>query len=272
MGQGLKYTTIVISLFSFTVIQGCSPLSVAGMMGSTLIRTAERQSSEPKLDVDAIATANINLGIEYMRQENYEKAMEKLTVARKANPGYAPVYNAFGLLYQQMDDSSKAERNYRKAISLDRMDTGILNNFGQFLCGQNREEEAEDYFLLAATNPLNETPEIPYANAGTCANVHNETTKAVDYFERALALNPGIPTVLIQLSEIYFNAGDYPGAHDYLDRYGDLAGHTPASLWLGIRIQDRLGDKDALSSYAMLLRNNFAQSKEAALLNESGLK
>ena len=77
---------------------------------------------------------------------------------------------------------------------------------------------------------------------------------------------------LIQMGQISYDQGNYLSARGYLQRYLEVARHTPASLWLGIRVEKELGDKDTLSSYALLLRNNFPDSDEAALLRQSGLR
>jgi len=38
---------------------------------------------------------------------------------------------------------------------------------------------------------------------------------------------------------------------------------------LGIRIERELGDKNAVSSYELLLRNQFSESEEAKLLSQA---
>ncbi|MEE9575548.1 MAG: type IV pilus biogenesis/stability protein PilW, partial [Gammaproteobacteria bacterium] len=65
----------------------------------------------------------------------------------------------------------------------------------------------------------------------------------------------------------YSNA-NYLSARAYLQRYLEISAHTARSLWLGINIETELGDKDALSSYELLLKNKFPTSKEAGLLDD----
>ena len=77
---------------------------------------------------------------------------------------------------------------------------------------------------------------------------------------------------MIKLSEIHYEGGDYVKAGQYLDRYNAISRPSPMSLWLGIRIKQELGDVDSVSSYALLLRNQFPKSDEAQLLKESGIK
>ena len=133
-------------------------------------------------------------------------------------------------------------------------------------------EEAEKQFLAAATNPFYDAPEIPYANIGTCAHRHGQPDKAADYYTRALLLNPNIPSALFSMSEINYGRRDYVAAQDYLNRYIKLKGQSPGTLWLAIRIERELGNKDKVSSNALLLRNKYPDSEEAKLLSESGIR
>ncbi len=84
--------------------------------------------------------------------------------------------------------------------------------------------------------------------------------------------NPDIAPVLIQMAGLAYKQGKYLSARDFLQRYLKLSKHTSKSLWLGIRIEQVLGDKNAISSYALLLRNNFPDTNEAERLKKSEIK
>ncbi len=116
-----------------------------------------------------MAFTNVNLGVEYMRQGAYEKALAKFNRAVKADPKYALTYNMLGILYQLLEDPELAEKNFKQSLKLEADDPSALNNYGQFLCKQDRRIEAEESFLAAAGNPFYATPELAYTNAGSCA-------------------------------------------------------------------------------------------------------
>ncbi|MGH8119787.1 MAG: type IV pilus biogenesis/stability protein PilW [Gammaproteobacteria bacterium] len=260
-------------------LSGCTPLSAIGLGGQIFNRIMENNVSQPyisdtrpTINPNEVALTNLNLGIEYMRLEKYELALERLQYARAAKPDYAPIYDALGLLYQRMKQPGEAEQYFQQALKLDQENPSTLNNYGQFLCSEDRVDDAEKYFLAAAENPLYRTPEIPYTNLGTCAHLHNQPDKAVDYYRRALTLNPYVPHALINMSEISCEQSDYASARDYLDRYLAINTQSPRTLWLGIRIERELGDKNKVSSYALLLRNKYPDSEEAKLLQESGIR
>lgn len=282
MRYSIKSFILIVAIMLNLLLSGCGPIAVVGAVGNVVNRTIQRRQDEkeqPYLtdtpsapDSGKVAISNLNVGVEYLRQGNYERALSRLERARDADPGYAPVYDMLGLLHQRMGEPEKAEKNFKHALKLDKDNAGTLNNYGQFLCSENREIEAEKYFRKAIANPLYSTPEVPYTNLGACVYRHGHIDEAVDYFDKALSLNPKVPSALIKLSEIHYEGGDYVKAGQYLDRYNAISRPSPMSLWLGIRIKQELGDVDSVSSYALLLRNQFPKSDEAQLLKESGIK
>lgn len=219
-----------------------------------------------------VAESNLNLGIAYLKRGEYEKSLEKLNKALEADSRYTPTLNALGLLYQKLGNNVKAEQYFKQALGIRSNDPYTLNNYGQFLCANDRFDEAQDAFMSAAKNPLYETPEISITNAGTCALKNNHPDTAEKFFRDALDKNPKVPIALIQMSQLSYDQGSYLSARGYLQRYLEVSKHSPASLWLGIQIEQQLGDKNTLSSYALLLKNRFPDSNEAKLLQESGIK
>ncbi len=234
--------------------------------------TTSNKNIKPSQTTNQVARSNLDLGIAYLREGAYEKALDKLDKAKEADPNYSPIYNVYGLLYQQLGQDKKAEDNYKKAIRINSSDSSTLNNYGQFLCRQKRLEEAEQTFLRAAENPLYESPEIAIANAGICAYNNEQTEKAEDYFRQALQKNPQIAPALLLMAEISYNQDEALKARGYLQRFQQIARHNPKSLWLGIQVEQELGDADAVSSYALLLKNGFPDSQEAGKLRETGIR
>jgi type IV pilus assembly protein PilF len=284
LNSQIVYFQKILFLLSFVFfLSACSPLAAIGMIGSTVSKTIENSmedgDSSPaqshmsrERQLEEIAAANLNLGVAYMQQGKYRQALEKLNRAKLAKNDYAPVYNALGLLHQRLGENEIAESNFKKAIKLNPNDSLSLNNYGLFLCQSNRFEEADSIFLEAAENPFYKTPEIAITNAGTCALSNDKSDIAENYFREALGMNPNIPPALIQMAKLSYERNDYLGARDYLQRYLKFSSHTSKSLWLGVRIEQELGDKNTLSSYALLLRNNFPDTKEAELLEDSGVR
>jgi type IV pilus assembly protein PilF len=251
---------IFLLLLPLLLLTACNPAQV---------RSSSDQNLRPTHVTNEVASANLNLGIEYLKQGNYNGALEKLEKARAADPAHPATYNVLGLLYQKIEDPKKAEQNFKKAISLDDNDSSSLNNYANFLCQQDRLEEAEKTFLKAADNPLYRSPETAITNAGLCLYSYQKKDGAKKYFQQALQINPQVPQALVKMSELALDDFNYLSARAYLQRYQQVSRHTARSLWLGIQIERELGDKNAVSSYALLLKNSFPDSDEAAILYES---
>lgn len=216
-----------------------------------------------------IAEPNLKLGIAYLRRGEYKKALERLYRARQAAPNYPPIYNTLGALYQHIGETEKAEKNYKKALSLDKSNPTTLNNYGQFLCQEKQYDNAEKIFLEAANNPLYRTPEIAFTNAGICAIHQNKLDVAESYLRSALVKNPYLSIALLKMSELSYMSQNYLSARAYLQRFLEISAHTSKSLWLGVKIERHLQDQDTLASYILLLKNKFPTSKEANFLNDS---
>jgi type IV pilus assembly protein PilF len=257
------------------MLSGCGPLALVGAVGSTInnaaYNAAERDLNNSKSSREQqalqVAIANMNLGVEYMRQGKYEDALDKLNRSLLAKPDFAPSYNVLGLLYQKLGDIENAEAHFKKSIKLDPSDSSAYNNYGLFLCSNMRHDEAETAFLTAANNPFYDAPEIAFTNAGICL-YDSKPEMAEGYFKQALVKNPDFSPALIQMADISYNRSQYLIAHQYFNRYKENDSHTPKSLWLGIRIYNELGLKDNVSSYALLLKNKYPDSNETRTLME----
>jgi len=239
-----------ILLLTTSLLAGCTSAGRNGYLQSNT-------------DTNEIAKTNLNLGIEYMRIGNYEKALEKLNKAYDADRNYYSTHNAYGLLYERLGKPAEAERHFKRAIALNNNDSRSKNNYGLFLCQSGRYDEAEEIFLSAANNPLYNEPEVAITNAGTCALRANKSDLAENYFRRALSRNPSVGAALIQMAQITYDQNKYMNARGFLQRFLPVSRHTPTNLALGIKIEEELGDKNAVSSYGLLLRNNFPDSMEA---------
>lgn len=223
----------------------------------------------PDTDPLKIASLNTELGVEYMRKGDNEVALRKLEKALAAAPNFAGAHSAMGLLYARLGQIDEAESHFREATRLAPEDSSILNNFGQFLCQRQRWDEADALFQRAVKNALYETPEVAYANAGTCAKASGDLAKAEGYFRQALQLDAELGPALLGMAELSFEQKRYLPARAYLQRLSAVAPQTPRTLWLGVRVERALGDRDAADSYALALKNRFPDSDETRHLLES---
>jgi type IV pilus assembly protein PilF len=185
-----------------------------------------------------------------------------LHTAVNADRSYAPAYDALALVYMELKEDAQAEANFRQSLKMNPNSSETRNNYGLFLCQRGREKEGLRQLLDALKNPLYQTPDVAYKNAGVCAR-KSDPKLAEGYFHRAVKLNPNQAQAWYGLAEVSFARDDYAAAKEYLGRYVALVGNPgPDGLWLGARIEHRLGDRTALANYGMQLRRRFPSSPE----------
>jgi len=208
------------------------------------------------------ARIHTELGSAYFERGNMGVALEEARIAIEADPDYAPAYNLLGLVHMDLRENAVAQQHFEHAHRLSPNDPDINNNFGWFLCQSGREEESLSYFLAAIKNPLYNNPARSYVNAGLCAVRKNLDRDAIDFFERALRLEPDNLEGLRGLAGIQYKRGQLEAARELVGRFNKLAEPTAESLWLALRIERKLGDKVAENSLATQLRRRFAGSDE----------
>ena len=233
-------------------------------------QTGEEGSNKPKQD----NPANIytSLAVEYMKQGQLDVALRKIKQAVKVDPKSSNAHNIMGIIYQRLGRGGLSEQHFRRAIKLDNHNFYALNAYGSFLCGRKRYADAYRQFDDAVKNPLNRNKEVALANAGICAYGEGRRSMSDEYLRKALSVSPGYYPALAQMAEISYDLGDYMSARAYLKRYQAVARHTSKTLWVGVRTEHRLGDRNAEASYRLLLRNRFPDSNEYRLMSKMAPK
>ena len=230
-----------------------------GACTSNKSRFAEQEKGDP-------AEVNTQLAIEYMREGMYQASMEKFKKALKQNPNLQVAHASLAILYERLGENELAEKHYRKAYNLNRKDPLTLNNYGQFMCRDGRLKEADKMFAAAVRDPLYRHPETVYTNAGICAQMRPDPELADTYFRKALQANPKYPPALREMVKGSFAEEKYLATRAYLTRLQDVTRLTPEYLWIGVRAENALGDQNAVSSYALVLKNQYPESDETQAL------
>ena len=224
-------------------------------------------TSEPfSKDNEAAASYNLQLGMDYMRQGNLSQAKEKLDRSLQQNPKNAQAYVAAGMLYDRIKESRKADQYFAKAVALDPKNGEVVNSYAAFLCRKGEHSKGEQMAVTAANNPLYQTPELAWYNAGNCALDAKENSKAEQYFRHALAVRADFSAALLQLAEIEFQGGNLLSARGFMTRYLQSNKSSAASLWLGVRIERAAGNSALADDYARRLKQDFPTATETKAL------
>lgn len=220
-----------------------------------------------KPDMQRAAKINVQLGVDYMRQGKRDLAMQKLQKALEQNPDSAEAHNAVALLYWQTGDIDKADENFQEALDLNDSDPMVANNYGTFLCQQDRPKESIEYFMAAAQDPNYPQPEGAWSNAGVCAHKASDLSDAEKYLRKALAINPQYASALAELASVSLDEKKYLQARAFLQRLSTQGALDAGGLLLGYKIEKALGNEADAKDYAAKLREKYPSSSEASQLN-----
>ncbi len=142
-------------------------------------------------------------------------------------------------------------------------DGDINNNYGAFLCRTGKGKGADQYFLKAVKDPFYKTPEVAYSNAGNCSLEQGDLDKADAFLRQSLEYNDKLPSALIAMADVSYQAGKYMRARAFLQRYGSVGAWNEDSLLLGYRIESSLGDAESANRYRTELFERFPDSSQA---------
>jgi len=215
----------------------------------------------------AIAKVHTELAGMYYERAQMGIALGEIDTALQAERDYAPAYNVRGLIHMALHEYKEAEEDFLQSLRLDKNDSETHNNYGWFLCQRGMEKDSIPHFMAALKNPLYATPERAYLNAGLCAKKAGERKDAMEFLQRALQVRPGMPQALLAMAELSLESGEPSTAKKHFTAFsGTSENLTAEQLWLAVRIERRMGDRNAEASYAMQLRKRFPDAHETRLL------
>jgi len=213
------------------------------------------------------AKIHTELAAAYYQAGNPAVALEEVRIALEADPGHVQAYSVRGLVYAQLKEIAKAEEDFQRALKIAPKNPDINNNYGWFLCETGQPRQSIQYFLNALKDPLYETPEVAYANAGRCALKAGDMDGAQEYLLQALRVAKSqVPETRYQLANVFYLRGNLDESKIFLNEaVKAMEPPTPEALWLGIRLERKLGNKAGEGSYASQLRSRYPTSKEYQL-------
>jgi len=223
---------------------------------------------EEKENLRSASEYNTQLGLAYLRQGRDQMAMEKLRKAVAQDPQNAQAYHYLAVLYQKLGESKKADEAYGKALRNAPNDPNLLNNYGTFLCEEGKYDPAIKLFQQVLKDPLYPARQPVYENIGLCAQQKGDIELAEKYLLKSLKANPRAAKSLLAMGQIRFDQGDTAAARRYLYDYLAVARHNAKSLWLGVLLAAKAGNKDRLASYKLLLKGKYPDSPQTARLKK----
>jgi type IV pilus assembly protein PilF len=252
MSESIRFGLVTVAMAIFAV--GCV--------------TTSSGPEKAVADKGDAAELNYQLGARYYHSGNFELARDRLLGSIEMDPKNAVAHSTLALTYEKLDKSRLATASYEEAVRLAPNNFDVLNTYAVFLCRQRQFDDAMDYFDRAIDVLENDDVEITMTNAGVCMTQKPDLVKAEEYFRMALDSQPNYGEALIQLALVKYGQEEHLAARAFLQRY--LGSYPPSSgvLYLGVTIEDKLGDERARTEYSDRILREFPQSAEAKKILE----
>jgi type IV pilus assembly protein PilF len=209
------------------------------------------------------ARLRMELAAGYFAHGQNSVALEELKQVLAIDPGYADAYNLRGLVYMRLEDAAQAEDSFRRAVAINPRDANTRHNYGWLLCQQNRYGDAAQQFAAALAVPSYGDRAKTLMTQGVCELKAGQRAQAERSLLQAYELDAGNPVTGFNLASVLAQREEWSRAQFYVRRVNNSPSATAETLWLGIKIERKLNNREAVAQLGGQLQRRFPQSREA---------
>lgn len=255
--QWLFYACLLV--VGLTGISGCASKSAGAGPGGSGVEIVT-DSDEP--EARKRARIRLELAVGYFEQGQTTIALDELKQSIAADPTYGDAYSLRGLIYMRLNDFRFAEESFRKALTMSPQDSNVMHNLGWLLCQQARYPEAQQLFSQALLNPQYGERAKTFRAQGLCQVRAGLRGDAELSLLKSYEFDAGNPITAYNLAILLFQRGDFVRAQFYVRRLNNSELANAESLWLGVKVERRMENRDAMLQLAAQLVKRFPQSRE----------
>ena len=248
-------------LFCAGVLSGCANGPDAGQASAAsadLITDSDESSARKR------ARIRVELALGYLEQGKTNIALDEVKLALAADPDFADAYSLRGLIYMRLNELALAQESFLKALAVRPRDPNILHNLGWLKCQQARYPEAMADFSQVLANPGYGERAKTYMTQGLCQIRAGQRREAEQSLLKAYEFDAANPVTGYNLANLLFQNAEFARAQFYIRRLNNSEWANAESLWLGIKVENKMADRVALLQLATQLEKRFPQSKEAS--------
>ena len=244
---------------------GCS--SGPATTAATNANKADFITDSDETDARKRARIRLELAVGYFEQGKTTTALDELKQSINADPTLFEAYNLRGLVYMRLNDVGLAEESFRRALTINPRASNVQHNYGWLLCQQSRVQEAVQMFNAAIADPTYGDRAKTWMTQGLCQMKIGKVAEAEASLAHSYELDAGNPITGYNLALLLYQRSEFIRAQFYVRRLNNSELANAESLWLGIKVERRLDNRDAVSQLASQLKKRFPLAKETALFD-----
>ena len=224
---------------------------------------AEMVTASDEPDARKRARIRLQLAVGYFEQGQTTVALDELKQSIAADPTYGDAYNLRGLIYMRLNDFRFAEENFKRALDISPRDSNVMHNLGWLYCQQARYPESQQIFTKALSDPLYGERAKSFMAMGLCQVRAGQPAEAEASLLKSYEYDAGNPVTAYNLATLLYKRGDFVRTLFYVRRLNNSELANAESLWLGIKVERRLNNREAVEQLSAQLMKRFPQSPEA---------
>ena len=266
----MKHSSILVSMILGALLAGCSSMSGEGSGANPSASGRDRVTESDEPPETRRGRVRLELATAYYSRGQLTTALDEVKMALSADPKLVSALNLRGLIYSGLGDDPLAEESFRRALYLDPKDADTIHNYGWYMCQRRRYDEAEGMFDRALAVRSYNNGQRTLVTKGTCQARAGNLEQAELTLIKAYEMDISSVMASLSLADLLYKRGQYERARFYVRRMNsnaDIAG--PQSLWLGARIENKLGNPSGAQLLGKQLRDRFPKTSEA-LASETG--
>jgi len=260
VGRGwMSFKPCAALLFAVLSLAGCAT-------NQDPSQPADLRADAEESEARRRASIRMQLAMGYFEDGKTSFALDEVRQVLAADPSYGDAYNLRGLIYMRQNDLQQAEDSFRRAIALNPRDGNAIHNLGWLQCQQRRFDDSARSFQQALAIPTYGARAKTLMTLGLCQASAGQRAEAEQSLARAYELDAGNPIIGYNLASLLYARGELQRAQFYIRRLNNSQLANAESLWLGVRVERKLGERVAMNQLSEQLRRRFPQSREAQAL------
>jgi type IV pilus assembly protein PilF len=247
---------------------------LAFLLGGCVTETTGAPFGNTRSDAQALRDY-IQLATGYIEQGDMPNARRNLNNAAGIDASNSEVFALWGLVYSREGEPDLADESFRRALRINAGNSQARNNYAAFLFSEERFEDAYQQLEEVVEDTMYTNRAQAFENLGLAALRLNRTGDAEYAFGRAVQLNGRQLRSSLELASmnIQKQPPDLPQAGAYYRNYLTLlplynTAQTARSLWVGIQLENALGNDAAVRQYGSELEVRFRASPEYQLYRQ----
>ncbi len=243
-----------LALVALTGLSGCA--SGAPGSGEDIVTDSDEPAIRKR------ARTRLQLASGYFEQGQTTVALDEVKQALTIDPDFPDAYNLRGLIYLRLNDMRLAEESFRRALAISPNSADVLHNYGWLLCQQGKYTESVQAFTQALANPTYGGRAKTWLAKGVCQIKAGRPLDAEQSLIKSYELDAGNPVTGYNLATVLYQRGDAARAQFYIRRINNSELANAETLWLGIKVEQRLGNRVARDQLVTQLRSRYPRSRE----------